>query len=69
MTGCVTLRKDIYYVRLSYYDKDHIRKDKFVSTGLSGRGAKQKATAIQTCALSVRANCTTWVAMTLLIQV
>ena len=20
MTGCVTLRKDIYYVRLSYYD-------------------------------------------------
>jgi hypothetical protein len=46
MTGCVTLRKDIYYVRLSYYDKDHIRKDKFVSTGLSGRGAKQKATAM-----------------------
>ena len=47
MTGCVTLRKDIYYVRLSYYDKDHIRKDKFVSTGISGRGAKQKAIAIQ----------------------
>ena len=46
MTGCVTLRKDIYYVRLSYYDKDHIRKDKFISTGLSGRGAKQKATAM-----------------------
>ena len=46
MTGCVTLRKDIYYVRLSYYDKNHIRKDKFVSTGLSGRGAKQKATAM-----------------------
>ena len=46
MTGCVALRKDVYYVRLSYYDKDHIRKDKFVSTGLSGRGAKQKATAM-----------------------
>ena len=46
MTGCVALRKDIYYVRLSYYDKDHIRNDKFVSTGLSGRGAKQKATAM-----------------------
>ena len=46
MTGCVALRKDVYYVRLSYYDKNHIRKDKFVSTGLSGRGAKQKATAM-----------------------
>ena len=46
MTGCVALRKDVYYVRLSYYDKDHIRKGKFVSTGLSGRGAKQKATAM-----------------------
>ena len=46
MTGCVALRKDIYYVRLSYYDKDHIRKDKFASTGFSGRGAKQKATAM-----------------------
>ena len=45
MTGCVALRKDVYYVRLSYYDKDHIRKDKFISTGLSSRGAKQKATA------------------------
>ena len=46
MTGCVALRKDVYYVRLSYYDKNHIRKDKFLSTGLSGRGAKQKATAM-----------------------
>ena len=46
MTGCVTLRKDVYYVRLSYYDNNHKRKDKFVSTGLSGRGAKQKATAM-----------------------
>jgi len=46
MTGCITLRKDVYYVRLSYYDKDHKRKDKFISTGLSGRGAKQKATAM-----------------------
>lgn len=46
MTGCVALRKDVYYVRLSYYDKDHIRKDKFVSTRLLGRGAKQKATAM-----------------------
>ena len=46
MTGCVALRKDVYYVRLSYYDKNHKRKDKFISTGLSGRGAKQKATAM-----------------------
>ena len=46
MTGCITLRKDVYYVRLSYYDKNHKRKDKFISTGLSGRGAKQKATAM-----------------------
>lgn len=46
MTGCVALRKDVYYVRLSYYDKDHKRKDKFISTGFSGRGAKQKATAM-----------------------
>ena len=46
MTGCVALRKDVYFVRLSYYDTDHMRKDKFVSTGLSGRGAKQKATAM-----------------------
>ena len=46
MTGCVALRNDVYYVRLSYYDRDHKRRDKFVSTGLSGRGAKQKATAM-----------------------
>lgn len=46
MTGCVALRKDVYYIRLSYYDKNHTRKDKWVSTGLSGRGAKQKATAM-----------------------
>ena len=46
MTGCVALRKDVYYVRLTYYDMDHKRKDKWVSTGLSGRGAKQKATAM-----------------------
>ena len=46
MTGCVAQRKDIYYVRLTYYDKDHKRKDKWVSTGLSGRGAKQKATSM-----------------------
>ena len=46
MTGCVALRNDVYYVRLSYYDKNHKRRDKFVSTGLSGRGAKQKATAM-----------------------
>ena len=46
MTGCVALRKDVYYVRLTYYDKNHYRKDKWVSTGLSGRGAKQKATAM-----------------------
>ena len=46
MTGCVALRKDIYYIRLTYYDREHKRKDKWVSTGLSGRGAKQKATAM-----------------------
>ena len=46
MTGCVAQRGDIYYVRLTYYDKDHKRKDKWVTTGLSGRGAKQKATAM-----------------------
>lgn len=46
MTGCVLQRKDIYYIRLTYYDKGHKRKDKWVSTGLSGRGAKQKATAM-----------------------
>ena len=46
MTGCVALRNGVYYVRLSYYDKNHKRKDKFISTGFSGRGAKQKATAM-----------------------
>ena len=46
MTGCVALRKDIYYIRLTYYDREHKRKDKWISTGLSGRGAKQKATAM-----------------------
>ena len=28
MTGCVALRKDVYYVRLTYYDRHHARKDK-----------------------------------------
>ena len=46
MTGCIALRKDVYYVRLTYYDRNHQRKEKWVSTGLSGRGAKQKATAM-----------------------
>jgi integrase len=46
MTGCVALRKDVYYVRLTYYDHKHARKDKWISTGLSGRGAKQKAMAM-----------------------
>ena len=46
MTGCVALRKDTYYIRLTYYDKHHKRKDKWVTTVLSGRGAKQKATAM-----------------------
>ena len=46
MTGCVVLRKDVYYVRLVYYDKNRSRKEKWVSTGLSGRGAKTKATAM-----------------------
>ena len=46
MTGCVALRKNVYYIRLTYYDKNHKRKDMWVTTGLSGRGAKQKATAM-----------------------
>ena len=46
MTGCVALRNGVNYVHLSYYDRHHKRKDKFISTGLSGRGAKQKATAM-----------------------
>ena len=46
MTGCVALRKDVYYVRLTYYDSRQKRKEKWVSTGLSGRSAKQKATAM-----------------------
>ena len=46
MNGCVALRKDTYYVRLTYYDKNHCRKEKWISTGLYGRGAKQKATAM-----------------------
>ena len=46
MTGCIAQRKDIYYVRLTYYDKNHQQKEKWVSTGLSGRGAKKKATAM-----------------------
>ena len=46
MTGCIALRKDVYYVRLTYYDHKHARKDKWISTGLSGRGAKQKAMAM-----------------------
>ena len=46
MPGCIALRKDVYYVRLTHYDKNHYRKDKWISTGLSGRGAKQKATAM-----------------------
>ena len=43
MTGCIVLRNEIYYVRLTYYDKDRNRKEKWVSTGLSGKGTKQKA--------------------------
>ena len=46
MNGCIAKRKDVYYVRLTYYYKHHERKEKWVSTGLSGRGAKQKATAM-----------------------
>ena len=46
MTGCVAQRKDVYYIRLTYYDKSHKRKDKWISTGLLGRGAKQKAAAM-----------------------
>ena len=46
MTGCIALRKDVYYIRLTYYDMNHQRKEKWVSTGLSGRGAKKKAAAM-----------------------
>lgn len=46
MTGYVAERNGVYYVRLSYYDRNHKRRDKFISTGLSGRGAKKKATAM-----------------------
>lgn len=46
MTGCVAERNGVYYVRLSYYDRNHKRRDKFISTGLSGRGAKKRATAM-----------------------
>ena len=46
MTGCVALRKDVYYIRLSYYDQGHVRRDKWASTCLSGRGAQKKATAM-----------------------
>ena len=46
MTACIALRKDVYYVRLTYYDNKHQRKDKWVSTGLSGKGAKRKAEAM-----------------------
>ena len=46
MTGCIAQRKDVYYIRLTYYDRHHKRKDKWVTTGLSGRGAKKKATAM-----------------------
>ena len=42
MTGCIAQRKDVYYIRLTYYDRHHKRKDKWVTTGLSGRGAKEK---------------------------
>ena len=34
MTGCVAERNGVYYVRLSYYDRNHKRRDKFISTGL-----------------------------------
>ena len=46
MIGCIAQRNGIYYVRLTYYDQNHQRKDKWVTTGLSGKGAKQKATAM-----------------------
>ena len=58
MTGCVALRNGVYYVRLSYYDRHHKRKDKFVSTRLSGRGAKQKATAMIHSFLQLRTHST-----------
>ena len=46
MTGCISLRKDVYYIRLTYYNQNHQRKDKWISTGLSGKRAKRKAEAM-----------------------
>ena len=43
MTGCTYLRGDIYYIRIKYYDSSGKLKEKWVSTGLSGKGAKHKA--------------------------
>ena len=33
MTGCVVLRKNVYYIRLTYYDRRHVRKEKCDFTG------------------------------------
>ena len=43
MTGCVFQRGDIYYIRLKYQDFTGKLKEKWVSTGLRGRGAKRQA--------------------------
>ena len=43
MTGCVYLRGDVYYIRIKYTDPTGKLKEKWVSTGLRGRGAKRQA--------------------------
>jgi len=43
MTGCVQQRGEIYYIRIKYQDFTGKQKEKWVSTGLKGRGAKRQA--------------------------
>lgn len=43
MTGCVYLRGDVYYIRIKYTDPTGKLKEKWISTGLRGRGAKRQA--------------------------
>ena len=43
MTGCVQQRGEIYYIRIKYQDFAGRQKEKWVSTGLKGRGAKRQA--------------------------
>ena len=43
MTGCVQQRGEIYYIRIKYQDFAGRQKEKWVSTGLKGRGARRQA--------------------------